>query len=154
MMCDVSRRWYYQNGRFLRDIYFIKSTIYIRFPHGLWNTYYKNKIDMADTGDGSKVDVFISIFSSQYANTSTTSWNGYVQDITARAKPGTHIHAYIFMHIYTYIYMHSFIGSLLFAMFMDADKVAAREKTSSYYSLSSADNGGKYMCCSDNNKRR
>jgi hypothetical protein len=69
MLMNISQRWNNQN-----------SVI----PNGLWNTYYYNLVKL-----NQKADNIISIFSSQYANTSQTGWTNYVNEINYRSKKGT-----------------------------------------------------------------
>jgi hypothetical protein len=69
MLMNISQRWNDQN-----------SVI----PNNLWNTYYYNLVKL-----NQKADNIISIFSSQYANTSKFRWSNYVNEINYRSKKGT-----------------------------------------------------------------
>ena len=69
MLMDVTKKWNEQNDH---------------IPNNLWRTYYHNLVKL-----NQKADNIISIFSSQYANVSKTSWTNYVNEINFRSKPGT-----------------------------------------------------------------
>jgi SAM-dependent methyltransferase len=57
-----------------------------RFPNNIWNTYFYNMVKPNQTYDN-----IISIFSSQYANTTPKTWANYVDEINSRSKPGTRL---------------------------------------------------------------
>ena len=69
MLMDIRERWNKQNSI---------------IPNNLWNTYYYNLAKL-----NQKADNIISIFSSQYANTSKLGWANYVSEINYRSKKGT-----------------------------------------------------------------
>ena len=71
MLMDITKKWNEQNDN---------------FSNNLWRTYYHNLVKL-----NQKADNIISIFSSQYANLSKTSWNNYVKEINFRARSGTKI---------------------------------------------------------------
>jgi SAM-dependent methyltransferase len=81
-----------------------------RFPNEIWNTYFYNMVNPNQTFDN-----IISIFSSQYANSTPETWSTYVGEINARAKPGTR----------------------LFFMWIDSSKIKG---SSSFYSFDSEKN--------------
>ncbi len=57
-----------------------------RFPNEIWKTYFFNMLKPNQTFDN-----IISIFSSQYANSTPETWKNYVGEINARSKPGTRL---------------------------------------------------------------
>jgi len=71
VLMDITNKWSKQNNCILHD---------------LWDTYYKNMINLDD-----KVDNIISIYSSQYANISSSKWLDYINDINNVSKSGTNL---------------------------------------------------------------
>lgn len=70
----------------LGDITCPFTTFNERFPNEIWNTYFYNMVKPNQTYDN-----IISIFSSQYANSTPETWATYVGEINARAKLGTRL---------------------------------------------------------------
>jgi len=70
----------------LGDISYRWNKFNDRFEHNIWNTYYYNMVKL-----NQKFDNIISIFSSQYANTNSDSWENYIGEINFRSKSGTRL---------------------------------------------------------------
>jgi hypothetical protein len=84
-----------------------------RFPNDIWNTYFYNMVKPNQTYDN-----IISIFSSQYANTTPKTWANYVDEINVRSKPGTR----------------------LFFMWIDCSKISKDSSKDTFYSYDSNTN--------------
>lgn len=66
ILFNIAQPWDKQNAYFFND---------------LWDTFYKNALNLEKL-----VDNFLSIFSIQYANISTNSWNTFIEEVNKRAK--------------------------------------------------------------------